>query len=128
MLDEIDTLVFDLQDVGCRVYTFIYTMAYAMKACAKNNKKFIVLDRPNPINGVNVEGNTLETGQESFVGIYPIPMRHGLTTGELAKLFNDEFEINCEIEVVTMDGWERNLFYDETDCSMGNSFTKYANR
>ncbi len=116
MLEEVDTLVFDLQDVGCRVYTFIYTMAYAMKACAENNKKFIVLDRPNPINGVTVEGNTLEIGHESFVGMFPIPMRHGLTTGELAKLFNAEFGLNCELEVVTMEGWDRNLYYDETDC------------
>ena len=116
MLKDIDTLVFDLQDVGCRVYTFIYTMAYAMRACAKFNKKFIVLDRPNPINGVDVEGNVLESGHESFVGLFPIPMRHGLTTGELASLFNAEFGINCDLEIVTMDGWDRNLFYDETDC------------
>lgn len=116
MLENLDVLVFDLQDVGCRVYTFIYTMAFAMKACAKNNKKFIVLDRPNPINGNGIEGNLLEIGHESFVGLFPIPMRHGLTSGELAKLFNTEFSINCDLEVVSMNGWERNLFYDETDC------------
>ena len=116
MLKDVDTLVFDLQDVGCRVYTFIYTMANAMRACAKFNKKFIVLDRPNPINGVDVEGNILERGHESFVGLFPIPMRHGMTIGELALLFNDEFDINCDLEVITMDGWKRNLFYDETDC------------
>ena len=116
MLKDIDTLVFDLQDVGCRVYTFIYTMANAMRACAKSNKKFIVLDRPNPINGVDIEGNILETGHESFVGLFPIPMRHGLTTGELALLFNTEFGINCDLEIIKMAGWERNLFYDETDC------------
>lgn len=116
MLENIDVLVFDLQDVGCRVYTFIYTMAFAMRACAKFNKKFIVLDRPNPINGNDVEGNSLEIGHESFVGLFPIPMRHGLTTGELAKLFNKEFSINCDLEVVSMDGWDRSLFYDETDC------------
>ena len=116
MLKDIDVLVFDLQDVGCRVYTFIYTMANAMRACAKFNKKFIVLDRPNPINGVDVEGNILETGHESFVGLFPIPMRHGLTTGELALLFNNEFGINCDLEVITMEGWDRIQFYDETDC------------
>lgn len=116
MLENIDVLVFDLQDVGCRVYTFIYTMAFAMKACAKFGKRFIVLDRPNPINGNNVEGNSLEIGHESFVGLFPIPMRHGLTTGELAKLFNKEFSIDCDLEVVSMNGWERTLFYDETDC------------
>jgi uncharacterized protein YbbC (DUF1343 family) len=115
MLENVDALVFDLQDVGCRVYTFIYTMANAMKACAKLGKKIIVLDRPNPINGIDVEGSLLEKGHESFVGMFPIPMRHGLTAGELAKLFNAEFSINCELEVVTMDEWSREDFYDETD-------------
>jgi uncharacterized protein YbbC (DUF1343 family) len=115
MLNNIDVLVFDLQDVGCRVYTFIYTMANAMKACARFGKKLIVLDRPNPINGISVEGNLLEKGHESFVGQYPIPMRHGLTVGELAKLFNREFEINCQLEIVKMDNWERVDFYDELD-------------
>ncbi len=115
MLRNIDVLLFDLQDVGCRVYTFIYTMANAMRACAKFGKKFVVLDRPNPIGGIAVEGNILEIGHESFVGQYPIPMRHGLTTGELALLFNQEFSINCELEVIKMDKWERVDFYDETD-------------
>ncbi len=115
MLSGLDALVFDLQDVGCRVYTFIYTMANSMIACAKYGKKMFVLDRPNPIGGIAVEGNTLEPGHESFVGQYPIPMRHGLTVGELAKLFNREFGINCELEIVSMDGWERENFYDETD-------------
>ncbi|HLM01603.1 MAG TPA: DUF1343 domain-containing protein [Pyrinomonadaceae bacterium] len=115
MLRDVDALVFDLQDVGCRVYTFVYTMANAMKACARLGKKMIVLDRPNPINGVEVEGSLLEKGHESFVGMYPIPMRHGLTAGELAKLFNAEFSINCELEVVTLDEWAREDFYDETD-------------
>lgn len=115
MLRNIDVLVFDLQDVGCRVYTFIYTMANAMKSCAKFGKKFIVLDRPNPIGGIAVEGNVLEIGHESFVGQYPIPMRHGLTAGELAKLFNQEFSIGCDLEVVKMHDWAREDFYDETD-------------
>ena len=115
MLGDLDALVFDLQDVGCRVYTFIYTMANAMKACAEFDKKMIVLDRPNPIGGIGVEGNTLEIGHESFVGLYPIPMRHGLTVGELAHLFNAEFGINCDLEVVRMENWERGDFYDETD-------------
>jgi uncharacterized protein YbbC (DUF1343 family) len=115
MLSGLDALVFDLQDVGGRVYTFIYTMANSMIACAKYGKKMFVLDRPNPIGGVVVEGNSLEKGHESFVGQYPIPMRHGLTVGELAKFFNREFQINCELEVITMDGWERKDFYDETD-------------
>lgn len=115
MLSSLDALVFDLQDVGCRVYTFIYTMANAMKACAAFDKKFIVCDRPNPINGLNVEGNLLEKGHESFVGQFPIPMRHGLTVGEIAKLFNEEFQLNCDLQVVAMDGWNREDFYDETD-------------
>jgi uncharacterized protein YbbC (DUF1343 family) len=115
MLRNIDVLVFDLQDVGCRVYTFIYTMANAMTACAKFGKKFVVLDRPNPIGGLAVEGNVLEIGHESFVGQYPIPMRHGLTVGELAELFNHEFSIGCELEVVKLDKWSREDFYDETD-------------
>lgn len=116
MLENLDALVFDLQDVGCRVYTFIYTMAYAMKSCAEFGKKMFVLDRPNPINGIGVEGNVLETGHESFVGQYPIPMRHGMTIGELAAFFNREFDINCDLQVITMDNWEREDFYDETDC------------
>jgi uncharacterized protein YbbC (DUF1343 family) len=115
MLENVDAMVFDLQDVGCRVYTFVYTMANAMKACAKLGKKMFVLDRPNPINGIEVEGSILEEGHESFVGMFPIPMRHGLTSGELAKLFNAEFSINCDLEVVTMDEWSREDFYDETD-------------
>lgn len=115
MLAGIDALVFDLQDVGCRVYTFIYTMAYAMQACAEQGKKMFVLDRPNPINGTAVEGNSLVRGHESFVGQYPIPMRHGLTVGEIALLFNREFQINCDLQVITMDNWNREDFYDETD-------------
>lgn len=115
MLSSIDALVFDLQDVGCRVYTFIYTMANCMRACAKYGKKMFVLDRPNPINGIDIEGNLLEAGHESFVGMYPIPMRHGLTVGELAKLFNTDFELHCDLEVITMDNWSREDYYDETD-------------
>ncbi len=115
MLSGIDTLVFDLQDVGCRVYTFIYTMANAMKACARFNKRMVILDRPNPIGGIAVEGNSLEVGHESFVGQFPIPMRHGLTVGELALLFNKEYGINCDLEIIKMDNWNRENFYDETD-------------
>lgn len=115
MLKNLDALVFDLQDVGCRVYTFIYTMANAMKSCAESGKKMFVLDRPNPINGVSVEGSLLESGHESFVGQFPIPMRHGLTVGELAGYFNVEFGINCDLTVVAMDNWNRKDFYDETD-------------
>ena len=115
MLDEVDVLVYDLQDIGGRVYTFIYTMANSMLACAKYDKKMIVCDRPNPINGIDVEGNLLEAGHESFVGMYPIPMRHGMTVGELALLFNKKFGIGCDLEVITVDGWERRDYLDETD-------------
>lgn len=114
MVEDVDALVFDLQDIGCRVYTFMYTMAYSMQTCARLGKRFIVMDRPNPINGVDVEGNILEPGHESFVGLYPIPMRHGLTMGELAKLFNEEFGIGCDLTVVECEGWKREQFYDET--------------
>src|SRR5436190_9799321 len=100
ILGNIDVLVFDIQDVGTRVYTFIYTMALAMEAARECGKRFVVLDRPNPINGVQIEGNILEPEFRSFVGMFPIPMRHGLTVGELALMFNREFGIGCELEVV----------------------------
>ena len=115
MLKDVDVLVYDLQDIGGRVYTFIYTMANAMSACAKYQKKMIVCDRPNPINGIDVEGDLLEKGHESFVGMYPIPMRHGMTVGELARLFNKKFGINCDLEVINVDAWKRESYLDETD-------------
>ena len=115
MLQDVDTLVFDVPDVGTRVYTFIYTMALAMQAAREYGKRFVVLDRPNPIGGLGVEGSLLEPGHESFVGMYAIPMRHGLTVGELARLFNTEFAIGCELEVVPMQGWQREFWLDETD-------------
>jgi uncharacterized protein YbbC (DUF1343 family) len=114
MLAEVDALVFDVQDVGTRVYTFIYTMALAMEAARQQGKKFIVLDRPNPINGIDIEGNLHESEFHSFVGMYPLPMRHGMTVGELAKLFNKQFGIHCDLEVVPMEGWRRSMFYEET--------------
>jgi uncharacterized protein YbbC (DUF1343 family) len=113
MLREVDVLVVDLQDVGCRIYTFIYTMMNALRAAARYGKRVIVCDRPNPIGGVAVEGNVLERGQESFVGQYPLPTRHGMTIGELALMFNEE--IGCDLEVVAMRGWGRELWFDETD-------------
>lgn len=113
-LANIDTLVFDLQDVGTRVYTFIYTMALAMEAARESGKRFIVLDRPNPINGVQIEGNTLEPEFTSFVGMFPIPMRHGMTVGELALMFNREFGIACDLEIVKMEGWRRSMWFEET--------------
>ncbi len=114
MLGDIDVVLFDIQDIGIRSYTYIYSMAYLMEAAAIAGKKVIILDRPNPINGVQMEGNILDPEVSSFVGLYPIPYRHGMTTGELALLFNSEFEIDCDLEIVAMDGWNRNMWYDET--------------
>ncbi len=115
MLREVDVLVFDAQDVGTRVYTFVYTMALAMEAARAAGKRVVILDRPNPIGGLAIEGGLLEKGYESFVGMYPIPMRHGMTVGELARLFNQEFGIACDLEVVPMRGYRRELWFDETD-------------
>lgn len=114
MFNTIDTLVIDIQDVGTRVYTFIYTMSYCMEAAARYGKKIIVLDRPNPVGGNAVEGNILSTEFSSFVGRFPIPMRHGLTIGEMALLFNDYFGISCDLEVITMENWERGMYFDDT--------------
>jgi uncharacterized protein YbbC (DUF1343 family) len=115
MLQDVDVLVVDVQDVGTRVYTFVYTMALAMQAAQQFGKRVVILDRPNPINGVGIEGSLLEAGHESFVGMYPMPMRHGMTVAELARLFNEEFGIGCELEVVPMQGWQREFWLDETD-------------
>ncbi len=114
MLKDIDMLIIDLQDVGTRVYTFIYTLSFCMQAAQKYAKKILVLDRPNPIGGSIIEGNVLAEDCASFVGRYPIPMRHGLTLGELALLFNDAFEIGCELELIPMAGWKRNMFFCDT--------------
>lgn len=115
MLHEVDVLVCDLFDVGCRVYTFIYTIANCLRAAGRLGKKVIVCDRPNPIGGRIIEGNLLDSKFASFVGQFPIPMRHGLTVGELALMFRDQFGIECELEVIKMQGWTRDLWYDETD-------------
>ena len=115
MLRDVDILIFDVQDVGTRVYTFIYTMALALQACREFGKKMIVLDRPNPIGGTQIEGSLLERGHESFVGMFPIPMRHGMTVAELAWLFKQDFSIGCDLEVVPMQNYQREWYYDETD-------------
>jgi len=115
MLEGLDVLVFDMQDVGCRIYTFAYTMANSMIAARKFGKKVIVCDRPNPISGEHVAGNVLEPEQASFVGQFAIPTRHAMTLGELAKLFNDHFGLGCDLDVVKMDGWERTDWQDEID-------------
>ena len=115
MLRDLDLLVIDLQDVGVRIYTYIYTMANCLKAARRHGLKVIVCDRPNPIGGLQVEGPVLVPGFESFVGMYPIPMRHGLTIGEIARLFNEEFGIGADLEVVAMDGWRREMYWDDTE-------------
>jgi uncharacterized protein YbbC (DUF1343 family) len=114
MLANVDVLVFDIQDVGARYYTFASTMAYAMQAAATHGKRFVVLDRPNPIGGLAVDGPVLEPAQESFVGLYPIALRHGLTMGELAGMFNDAFGIHADLAVVPAAGWRRGLWFDQT--------------
>ncbi|MCP4749078.1 MAG: DUF1343 domain-containing protein [Desulfobacteraceae bacterium] len=114
MLAGLDVLVIDLQDVGTRVYTFMYTMSYCLEAAKKYGLKVIVLDRPNPIGGVVVEGNCLNPRWSSFVGRYPIPMRHGLTMGELALLFNEAYCIGCDLEVIPMSGWNRQMLFPQT--------------
>jgi uncharacterized protein YbbC (DUF1343 family) len=116
MMSSVDVMVFDLQDVGTRVYTYIATMAYAMQACADAGIPFIVLDRPNPINGVAMEGSVLEFPKySSFIGLYPIPLRHGMTAGELAQLFNVKFlPKKCDLTVVPMENWTRDEWFDET--------------
>ncbi|MBR3205189.1 MAG: DUF1343 domain-containing protein, partial [Bacillus sp. (in: Bacteria)] len=114
MLKNVDVLLFDIQDVGARYYTYIYTMAYAMEAAKENNIPFVVLDRPNPIGGLKVEGPVLEPEHASFVGLYPIPLRHGMTTGELAYMFNKEFHINADVKVIKMKHWKRSMTFDDT--------------
>jgi len=112
MLKGLDVLVIDLQDIGARIYTFIYTMANCLRACARHGLPAIVCDRPNPIGGEDIEGALLMPGFESFVGQFPIPMRHGMTIGELARLFNEQFGIGAPLEVVTMEGWVRSSYWD----------------
>jgi len=115
MLRGLDVLVVDLQDVGTRVYTFVYTMANCMRAAARHGVPVLVCDRPNPVGGEAVEGARLREPWTSFVGLFPIPMRHGMTIGELARLFNSAFGIGCDLEVVPLEGWRRSMYHDETD-------------
>jgi uncharacterized protein YbbC (DUF1343 family) len=114
MLDGLDALVIDLQDVGTRVYTYIYTMANCMRAAARHDVRVIVCDRPNPVGGEEVEGDRLQASCTSFVGQFPIPLRHGMTIGELARLFNEAFGIGCDLDVIPIEGWRRPMYHDET--------------
>jgi uncharacterized protein YbbC (DUF1343 family) len=114
MFEDVEVLVIDLQDVGTRVYTFITTVALCMETAARLGREVIVLDRPNPVGGAAVEGNRLNPAFASFVGKYPIPMRHGMTVAELALMFNEAFSIGCRLSVVPMTGWRRRMHYPDT--------------
>lgn len=119
MLSDIDAIVYDVQDIGCRSYTYISTLGLAMESAAENNKEFIVLDRPNPLGGIRIEGNIVEDGFSSFVSQYKIPYVYGLTCGELARMLNEEGmltnKVKCKLNVVKMVGWKRWMHYDDTD-------------
>ncbi|MGG1517131.1 DUF1343 domain-containing protein [Paenibacillus oryzisoli] len=114
MLDAVDMIVYDIQDVGTRYYTFIYTMLYAIEDCAKAGKPFVVLDRVNPLDGITVEGNVLKEGFQSFVGNYPLAVRYGLTAGELAVMANDQMKWGCDLHIVPCEGWSRSMRFPET--------------
>lgn len=113
-LSDLDVVLFDMQDVGVRFYTYLYTMSLSMAACADAGVPFVVLDRPNPLGGVQVEGNILDPDFASFVGLFPIPIRYGLTIGELARVFNEEFGIGADLHVVDMQGWRRSMDWQAT--------------
>ncbi|MEJ2679292.1 MAG: DUF1343 domain-containing protein [Gemmatimonadota bacterium] len=114
MLQGIDVLLFDIQDIGARYYTYVWTMAHAMEAAARDSLTFVVLDRPDPIGGVLVQGDVQDSAHLTFVGLYPVPMRHGLTAGELARLLNGAYGIGARLVVVPMKGWNRSDWYDDT--------------
>lgn len=113
-LEDLDVLLFDIQDVGARYYTYQATLGYIMEVAATTGTKVVVLDRPNPINGVDVEGNQLQPGHASFVGAYPLAVRHGMTMGEMGTLFKGHVGIDCDFEVIRCEGWRRDQWFDET--------------
>jgi uncharacterized protein YbbC (DUF1343 family) len=113
-LARIDVLVFDVQDVGARYYTYAATMALCMRAAKQAAVKVVVLDRPNPVGGLQIEGGGIVAGLENFCGLYPVPQRHALTVGELARLYNETFDIGCDLDVVACEGWKRGSYYDQT--------------
>jgi uncharacterized protein YbbC (DUF1343 family) len=115
MLKNIDHIFIDLQDVGCRIYTYIYTMAHMMEECAKCGINVYVIDRPNPIGGEIMEGNILDPNFQSFVGLYPIPVRHGMTIGEIALLFNAKFQASCNLKIIKMKNWKRSFYFEQTN-------------
>lgn len=115
VISSLDTVIFDIQDVGARFYTYQYTMTDTMKICASNGVRFVVLDRPNPLGGIKAEGTILERPFSSFVGRFPTPTRPALTIGEFARVMNDTENINCDLAVISMEGWKREMYYDDTD-------------
>jgi len=114
MLADVDAMVYDVQDVGSRYYTFIYTMLHVMEACARDKKRVVVLDRPNPLGGASVDGNLLQLEFLSFVGMHPLVVRHGMTSGELALMFREELALDVDLRVVPMKGWRRPMHYEDT--------------
>jgi uncharacterized protein YbbC (DUF1343 family) len=114
MFEHIDLLIIDLLDVGTRVYTFTSTLSYCLETAAKLNKRVLILDRPNPVGGIQVEGNCLSPQVSSFVGRYPIPMRHGLTMGEYAAYINETFQLHCSLDIIPMTGWDRRMYFQDT--------------
>lgn len=115
MIEDLDVIIYDMQDIGCRFYTLIYTLAYALEGVADTTKRLIVLDRPNPIAPVGLSGNRIEAEFSSFVGSYRLPITHGMTVGELARYFNQAFDIGADLEVVELVGWSHDVWYDEID-------------
>jgi uncharacterized protein YbbC (DUF1343 family) len=113
-LEMLDAVVCDLQDVGSRYYTFVYTLSYLMEAASEAGVAVVVLDRPNPLGGSTLEGPVLDPELASFVGRYPLPVRHGMTIGELARMFNEAFGIGCDLRVVEMGGWRRSMRFEDT--------------
>ncbi|MDP2277807.1 MAG: DUF1343 domain-containing protein, partial [Nitrospirota bacterium] len=114
MLKDIDALVIDLQDIGSRYYTFIWTMELCMQACLENRKSVVVLDRPNPLGGLAIEGAVLDMSYASFVGQRPLPIRHGMTVGEIANYLKNEFYPSLDLHIIKMQGWEKNMWFDQT--------------
>lgn len=117
MLEDVDLIIYDMQDVGARFYTLIYTLAYALEGVKAAGKKIVVLDRPNPIAFLGVDGNIIDEKFSSFVGGYGLPILHGMTVGELALYFNEEFGIHADLDVIQMEGWHREMCYDQTGLS-----------
>ena len=114
MLTGIDYLFVDLQDIGSRVYTYVYTMLLSMEVCGKQGLEVVILDRPNPLNGLVIEGNLLDNAFTSFIGLYPLPMRHGMTMGEIALMAIRFWKIDCDVTILEMEGWKRGMYFEET--------------